>query len=233
MTNESEREAFDEWWYRMMHDMFDYGPHEERYTDQDEELAWEVWQARAALDQRQEVTDEMLERVWNAMGQQNPTKKWLRSALEINFQEISQAPVYISDAVVSRACDVFKKRSLECGYSEKESDSSSRAMRAALQSIAQPVKSISEALNFLEEWALSGGKLEGDDIQRVRATVERIAPIESPVKVPDGWKIRREESDIFPVRIEAPDGRVWYPECSQASARLALAMLAAAPEYKP
>lgn len=49
-------------------------------------------------------------------------------------------------------------------------------VRAALQSIAQPITSVSDALNFLDEWALSGKTLHDDDIQRFHAAVERIAP---------------------------------------------------------
>lgn len=70
-------------------------------------------------------------------------------------------------------------------------------MRAALQSIAPPITSISDALNFLEEWALAGNQLHDDDIQEFRATVKRIAPIALPVRVPDdvepeAWMIKQD-----------------------------------------
>jgi hypothetical protein len=38
-------DAFENWWYQMMHESFDFGPHEERYTDVDEYLAKLAWNA--------------------------------------------------------------------------------------------------------------------------------------------------------------------------------------------
>lgn len=59
------------------------------------------------------------------------------------------------------------------------------AKQAVLQSIVQPITSVSDALNFLEEWALAGNQLHGDDIQQFHATAERIAPIALAGMVPD------------------------------------------------
>lgn len=39
---------FSDWWRRMMNELFDYGPHEERYTDCDEQLARMAWRAALA-----------------------------------------------------------------------------------------------------------------------------------------------------------------------------------------
>ena len=47
---------------------------------------------------------------------------------------------------------------------------------------------------------------------------------------PDGWKITRTDDAIFPVRIAGPEGHVWHPEGGSPAARLALALLTAAPQ---
>jgi len=47
--------------------------------------------------------------------------------------------------------------------------------------------------------------------------------------VPDGWTIVRQDSPIFPVRIQAPNGDDWFPSYDSAAARLAMALISAAP----
>lgn len=90
----------------------------------------------------------------------------------------------VTDEMVHRAIAAQMKRVAEGNCTAFDS------MHAALQSMAPPITSISDALNFLEAWALSGGKLHGDDIQQFHATVERIAPA---VRVPDEpvwWQVK-------------------------------------------
>lgn len=91
------------------------------------------------------------------------------------------------------------------------------------QPIAHPITSISDALNFLEEWALSGNKLHGDDIQQFHATVERIAPVAMAGVVPDELPNPDPTCINFELELAYMEG---WNECREA-------MLAVAPEYKP
>ena len=79
----------------------------------------------------------------------------------------------VTDEMVDKALDMM----YEQDWRTTTPDILRKNMRAALQSITPPITSVSDALNFLEEWALAGNQLHGDDIQQFHATAERIAPI--------------------------------------------------------
>ena len=52
------------------------------------------------------------------------------------------------------------------------------------QASAEPPCSLNEALNVIEKWADNGNQLHGDDIPRLRASIDRIAPAQ-PAGVSD------------------------------------------------
>lgn len=85
------------------------------------------------------------------------------------------------------------------GRTPKMQDAMDYGTRAALQSIAQPITSISDALNFLENAALGGWKLEGDDIPSFRALADRIAPVAQPVMVPESLHRKFTSGNSIPV----------------------------------
>lgn len=153
----TELHAFERW----MESLSEY-----QFARQFSNLMWQAWQARASLDANNIFSDKSI--VCNNKN-------------EINLIELFPNTVQLDEKDIHKACETFIRESDYTVVCPEE------WMAEAIKSIAPPIKSVSDALNFLEEWALSGKTLHGDDIQRFRATVERIA---QTVRVPDGWPHR-------------------------------------------
>jgi hypothetical protein len=74
----------------------------------------------------------------------------------------------------SKVSDAEIRKAIECGGHGYQAEILERIL-AERQSAANPC-SLSEALNVLENWALHGNTLSGDDVLRFQALVSKIAP---------------------------------------------------------
>ncbi len=95
-------DAFENWWHQMMHESFDFGPHEERYTDVDEYLAKLAWNAAiesfaASLSTGKNVPDAVIAYAWRkegmngwALGHNPPTPNM------IDFDKYEIRPLYFA-----------------------------------------------------------------------------------------------------------------------------------------
>lgn len=92
----------------------------------------------------------------------------------------ARAKVWVTDEDVERAITAFMQAE---GLAHRQ-------MRAALESFAARLSqgaqvSVSDALNRLEDMAVAGEQLHGDDVWRFRALADRIAPQSEPDPIRD------------------------------------------------
>jgi hypothetical protein len=103
---------------------------------------------------------------------------------EYTVEHYEEQAKFLSDCLVEGKLPDGKDTPLQ-SLRWKHQDKLAAMLRQAAQMMReQSPASINEALNVIEHWGIRGNTLSGDDVDRFRALVDKIAPRES-VKVTD------------------------------------------------